>query len=435
MGLEIFERGTLPSWALVRQRLDGEKGPAGGVADAVGAAVAAPGTGDRIVAGQRVAITAGSRGIDRIAEVLAAVVTEVRSRGGEPFIVPAMGSHAGATAESQVELLHHYGVTEKAMGCPIRSSMEVVELGTVEGDLPVFFDRISFEQADAVIPVGRVKAHTDFRGPIESGLCKMMAIGLGKQRGADTLHGRSFAAFRHLIPAAARFMMDKVNIPFGVALIENGYSKLAIVEAVPSEQILDREPELLEMANARMARLAGDRIDVLLLDAIGKNISGAGADPNITCRDATGLLSTPDKPLRPEIQRIIVRDLTDETEGNAAGLGYLDFVLQRAADKVDRVKTYMNQVTSKMPSGGRLPIVAEHDRQAIFLAIASAINTPVHQARIARIPNTKDLEYIWVSEPLLADLTAIGAVDPVTGLRPISFDADGMLDPSQRYEA
>ena len=182
-----------------------------------------------------------------------------------------------------------------------------------------------------------------------------------------------------------------------------------------------------------MARLAGERIDVLLLDEIGKNISGAGADPNITCRDATGLLSTPDQPLRPEIQRIIVRDLTPETAGNAAGLGYLDFVLQRAADKVDRVKTYMNQVTSKMPSGGRLPIVTDNDRQAIFLAIASAINTPVDRARIARIPNTKDLELMWVSEPLLADLTAIDAVDPVTELRPIRFDSEGMLDDSFGY--
>ena len=240
MGLEIFERGTLPPWALVRLRLDGEKVPSGGVAAAVAAALAIAGTGDRITAGQRVAITAGSRGIDRIAEVLAAVVAEVRSRGGEPFIIPAMGSHAGATAESQVELLHHYGVTEAAMGCPIRSSMDVVQLGTVEDDLPVFFDRIAFEEADVVIPVGRVKAHTDFRGPIESGLCKMMAIGLGKQRGADTLHGRSFAAFRQLIPATAAFMMTRVNIPFGLALIENGFSKLAIIEAIPSERILER---------------------------------------------------------------------------------------------------------------------------------------------------------------------------------------------------
>jgi hypothetical protein len=435
MGLEIFERGTLPPWALVRQRLDGEKIADGGVGDAVAAALAAPGTADRIQPGQRVAVTAGSRGIDRVAEVLAAVVAGVRARGGEPFIVPAMGSHAGATAESQVELLHHYGVTEAAMGCPIRSSMDVVQLGTVEDGVPVWFDRISFEEADAVIPVGRVKAHTDFRGPIESGLCKMMAIGLGKQRGADTLHARSFAAFRHLVPAAAEQMMRSVNIPFGVALVENGYSKLAVVEAVPHERILAREPELLVEAKARMARLAGDRIDVLLLDLFGKNISGAGADPNVTARDVTGLLSTPEEPLRPNVQRVVVRDLTPETEGNAAGIGYLDFVLQRAADKVDRTKTYMNQVTSKMPAGGRLPIVADSDRQAIALAIASAIDTPPERARIARIPSTKDLEYLWVSEPLLADLLALGAAEQAGDLRPIAFDADGMLDDAQGYTA
>ena len=435
MGLEIFERGTLPPWALVRQRLDKEAIPPGGIGETIAAQFRQPGTGERIVAGQRVAITAGSRGIDRIAEVLAAVVGEVRARGADPFIVPAMGSHAGATAESQLDLLHHYGITESGMDCPILSSMDVVQLGTVEDDVPVFFDRISFEEADAVIPVGRVKPHTDFRGPIESGLCKMMAIGLGKQRGADTLHARSFASFDHLIPAAAELMMEKVNIPFGVALIENGYSKLGQIEAVPQERILSREPELLEIARVRMARLAGDRIDVLLLDTFGKNISGAGADPNVTNRDATGLLTVPGQPALPVIQRVIVRDLTDETEGNAAGIGYLDFILQRAADRIDRVKTYMNQVTSKMPSGGGLPIVADHDRQAIFLAIASAINTPTEQARIARIPNTKDLEYLWVTEPLLNDLLAIDAVDQIGELQPIAFDAAGMLDARQGYDA
>ena len=435
MGLEIFERGTLPQWALVRQRLDSEAIGPGAVGTAVADQFRQPDIGERITAGQRVAITAGSRGIDRIAEVLAAVVAEVRTRGGEPFIVPAMGSHAGATAQSQIDLLHHYGITETSMGCPIRSSMDVVQLGMVEGDVPVFFDRISFEEADAVIPVGRVKAHTDFRGPIESGLCKMMAIGLGKQRGADTLHARSFAHFNHLVPAAAGLMMANVNIPFGVALIENGYSKLGLIEAVPHERILAREPELLEIAKARMARLAGERIDVLMLDGFGKNISGAGADPNVTNRDATGLLTIPGQPALPVIQRIIVRDLTEETEGNAAGIGNLDFVLQRAADKIDRVKTYMNQVTSKMPSGGGLPIVAEHDRQAIFLAIASAINTPTAEARIARIPNTKDLEYAWVSEPLLTDLLEAGSVDQVGDLREIAFDAAGMLDESQGYSA
>ncbi len=435
MGLEIFERGTLPRWVLVKQRLDKAAIPPGGIGAAIAEQFLQPGTGERILPGQRVAITAGSRGIDRIAEVLLAVVAEVRARGGEPFIVPAMGSHAGATAESQLALLNHYGVSEATMGCPIPSGMDVVQLGTVEGDVPVFFDRITFERADAVIPVGRVKAHTDFRGPIESGLCKMMAIGLGKQRGADTLHARSFAHFNHLVPAAAGLMMDKVNIPFGIALIENAYSRLGMVEAVPHERILEREPELLIIAKERMARLAGDRIDVLMLDGFGKNISGAGADPNVTNRDPTGLLTIPGQPALPLIQRVIVRDLTPETEGNAAGIGYLDFVLARAADKIDRTKTYMNQVTSKMPSGGGLPIVADHDRQAIFLAIASAINTPTEQARIARIPNTKDLEYLWISEPLLADLLAAGAADQIGELQAIAFDADGMLDTAQGYPA
>ena len=435
MGLEIFERGTLPEWALVRQRLDADEIATAEIATVVAREFARPGTGERITAGQHVAITAGSRGIDRIAEILRAVVDEVRRRGGEPFIVPAMGSHAGATADSQRDLLAHYGVSEAAMGCPVRSSMDVVQLGTVEDGVPVYCDRIAREEADVVLPVGRVKAHSDFRGPIESGLCKMMAIGLGKQKGADTLHARSFAAFHHLIPAAASLVMAKVNIPFGVALIENGFSHLSAIEAVPAEAILTREPELLALANRKMARLSGDQIDVLILDEFGKNISGSGADPNVTNRDPTGLLTIPDQPAKPAIQRTIVRSLTSETDGNAAGIGSHDVILRRAADQIDLVKTYMNQVTSKMPGGARIPMMADHDRQALYLALASATNIDPERFRIARIINTKALEYVWVSAPLLDDLLSADAVDPVGQPRPITFGDDGMLTADQGYPA
>lgn len=427
MGLEVFERGEFPKWARVRQRLDSQEIPAGQVGAAIAEQFAKPGIGDTITPGQRVAITAGSRGIDRIAEVIGAVVAEVKKHGGEPWVVPAMGSHAGATAEGQVELLHHYGITEETMGCPIRSSMEVVQLGTVEDGVPVYFDKTVYEQADAVIPVGRVKAHTDFRGPIESGLCKMMAIGLGKQKGADTLHAKGFAEFHHLIPTVANLMLSRVNIPFGIALVENGFSHLAFAEAVPAQNIVEREIELLVIAREKMAKLPGDRIDVLLLDYFGKNISGSGADPNVTSRDPTGLLWTAEHPAKPDIHRIIVRDLTEETEGNAAGIGMLDIALRQAVNKIDFERTYMNQITAKMPSGSKVPLTVENDRQALYIAIASGIDLQAETAKIARVSSTKDIEEMFVSEPLLNDLLRQDLVDQLDELRPIAFDENGMF--------
>jgi uncharacterized protein (DUF362 family) len=211
MGLEIFERGALPRWAPVRQFLDATE--IGDVRAAIAAEFRRPGVGDRLRPGQRVAVTAGSRGIDRIDEVVRAVVDEVRQLGAEPFVVIAMGSHGGATAEGQLELVAHYGITEETMGCPLLSSMDTVHLGEVEGHVPVWFDRNAFE-ADAVIPVGRIKPHTDFRGPVESGLMKMIAIGLGKQKGAEFFHSQGMNEFHHLIPAVAKLTLYHVNNPF-----------------------------------------------------------------------------------------------------------------------------------------------------------------------------------------------------------------------------
>src|SRR3712207_4442221 len=423
MGLEIFERGALPRWAPVRQFLDATE--IGDVRAAIAAEFRRPGIGDRLRPGQRVAVTAGSRGIDRIDEVVRAVVDEVRLLGAEPFIVPAMGSHGGATAEGQLELIAHYGVTEETMGCPILSSMDTVHLGEVEGHVPVWFDRNAFE-ADAVIPVGRVKPHTDFRGPVESGLMKMIAIGLGKQKGADFFHGQGLAEFHHLIPAVAGFSLARINIPFGLALVENGYGRLSLVEAVPAARIWEREQELLRLARERMGRLPGERIDVLLVDFIGKDISGDGADPNVLNRDIAGVLPPTEEPLLPRVQRLIVRDLTEETEGNATGIGMADVVLRRAVEKMDPVATYMNLITAKAPQGARIPLTVETDRQALYVAIACCLKTTTETARIARIRDTKHVEELWASEPLLPELLASGRVEVMGEPRLIAFDAVGM---------
>jgi Lactate racemase N-terminal domain len=424
-GLSVFERGTLPRWVKVRQELNAIE--VADVAEAVAAEFQKPEIAATITPGMRVALTAGSRGIDRIAEVIRATASEVRRLGAEPFVVPAMGSHGGATAAGQTALLAHYGVTEEGVGCPIKASMDTVLLGKVENDTPVYFDRTAYEQADAVIPIGRVKPHTDFHGPIESGLMKMIAIGLGKQKGAEHFHWRGFPEFHVLIPAVARFTISHVNIPFGIALVENGYGHLSLIEAVPGGRIWEREQELLKIARERLARLPGERIDVLFIDEIGKDISGDGADPNVVNRDISGQLSASEVVAKPDIQRIVVRDLTVDTEGNATGIGLADFGLRKAIDKIDPMSTYMNCVTAKSPSAARLPITVDSDRQAFFLSIASCLQTEVDQARIVRIKNTKDLEEFWASEPFLPEILATGRVELIGEPHEIPFDSVGML--------
>ena len=413
-----FMHGSLPRWALVRQSLDPTE--VGDVTAAVAAALE-PVKGT-LKPGSRVCLAVGSRGIDRIDEVVRAAVGWMRAGGFEVFVVPAMGSHGGATAEGQLEVLASYGMTPESIGCEIRSSMETVELGEVRPGVPVFVDRHAFDDADAIVPVNRVKPHTDFTGEIESGLMKMIAIGLGKQKGADTFHRQGFATFHELIPAVGQYTVSKVNIPFGLALVENGYSRLWQVEAVPRDRILTRERELLVMARERMGRLPLDDMDILVVDRIGKDISGLGMDSNVVGRYYTGPTGA-----GPNIQRIVVRDLTAETEGNAVGIGMADVVLRRAARKMDAHKTYMNCITAKTPEGGRIALTVDTDRQALFIAIACAIKVEAPDARIVRIPDTKHLELLYVSEPALADVLATGRAEVVTPPAAIEFGPDGMF--------
>ncbi len=422
--LDVFSHTALPRWARFRQRLDDES--VGLIPEAMAREFAKPPIAATITPGSRVVLTAGSRGIDRIAEVLRAAVEQVRNLGGEPLVIPAMGSHGGATAEGQLALIEHYGVTEAYLGCPLRASMETVHLGDLEGGVPVYMDRIAHDEADVVIPVGRVKPHTDFRGPVESGLAKMIAIGLGKQHGANWFHSQGIGTFGELIPRVAGFSLSKVNIPFGIALVENGLSKLAIIEAVPAAGMFDREAELLEIAKAKLARLPRiARADVLIVDTIGKDISGDGADPNVINRDVAGVINFTDA--RPAIQRYIVRDLTDDTDGNATGIGMFDFTLRRVVDRMDPIPTYMNMITAKSPGGARVPITVDTDRQALQLAIESALRVEPGRAGILRIASTKTLDTFMASEPLVEELLASGGVDQVGDLEPIAFDDEGMF--------
>jgi hypothetical protein len=424
MWLDLFERGRLPRWARARQRLHAAALP--DVAAAVAAQFDRPEIQAAIRPGARVALTGGSRGIDRIDQVLRGAVVAVRRLGGEPFVVPAMGSHGGATAEGQLAVLAEYGVTEQSVGAPIRASMETVLLGSADagaiGQVPVWFDRIAAQQADLVIPIGRIKSHTDFHGPVESGLMKMIAIGLGKQKGADTIHSHGFVVFDRLIPAVARFTLGRLNIPFGLALVEDGHARLALVEAVPAARIWDREQELLKLARDWMPRLPGERIDVLVVDYLGKDISGIGADTNVVNRYYDGPL-----PHDPRIQRLVLRDLTPTTEGNATGIGLFDIALRRAVEQVDVVKTYMNVVTAKLPEGARTPLTVVSDREALAVALASCLHVEPERALLCRIRDTKHLEEFWASEPLLADLLADGRIEQISEMQDITFDEYGMF--------
>ena len=415
--LAVFRHDRLPRWALVHRAFD--RTEIGDVTGAVRSALL-PVLGS-VPAGSRVCLAVGSRGIDRIADVVAGAVSVLREHGAQVFVIPAMGSHGGATAEGQVEVLASLGVTAERIGCEIRASMDTVRLGDVDG-VPVFIDRIAHDEADLIVPVNRVKPHTDFSGPVESGLLKMIAIGLGKQLGADTFHGRGFDSFAELIPRVAAFTLGHAPIPFGIALVENGYARLSRIEAVPAAGMELRERELKAEAEAFLARLPFDQLDVLVIDRIGKDISGLGMDSNVVGRYYNGPTGSP-----PFIQRIFVRDLTDETEGNAVGIGMADVVHRRAVARMDAVRTYMNCVTAKTPEGARIALTVESDRRGLDLAIASCLRVDPATTRIARIADTKHLEWFYASEPLLAELRERPDCSIEGEPAPMAFDSQGDL--------
>lgn len=374
--------------------------------------------------GARIAITAGSRGIPNFGETVAAIGRLLREKGAQPFVVPAMGSHGNGDAQGQVEVLAACGMTEASLGMPIHSSMETVLLGTSESGAQIYCDKTAFE-ADGIVVCGRVKPHTDFRGPIESGLCKMMAVGLGNHEGAVAFHKTGRGEMSERLQSAARLFLAKTRVLFGVALIDNAYHRTKRIEAVPPGEILSREPDLLVEAAAAMPRLFVDEMDALIVDQYGKEISGAGMDPNITGR----FLFAPHLryPGYPYAKKIAILRLTEASHGNAAGLGIADYVSRSFAQRLDLGVTYTNSLSSTL-SMGKIPMVMNNDLDTIYAAASCCGKPDVKEARIVRIKNTLEIERILVSENLLDELKEKPNVRVVREPEELCFDADGNLE-------
>lgn len=377
-----------------------------------------------ITPGASVAITAGSRGIANINTILAEVVAELKKIGARPFIVPAMGSHGGATAEGQKRIIEHYGITETAMDAPIKSSMDVVEIGTTSDGVPVLLDRNAFE-ADHIIVVNRVKPHTDFEAEIESGLIKMMAIGLGKQKAADHYHNvfMDLGHYRVLV-SVAREIIRQCPIAFGLAVVENQKDETEIIQAILPDKIEAAERELLSKAKGYLARIPFDPIDILILDEMGKDISGTGMDQNVIART---VIPYHQVPARPKITRIFVRDLSAGSEGNATAIGNADFTTSRLVAKIDRPATYMNAITSSCPEAVRLPPYFESDREVLDAALKTIGNIRTENARIVHIRDTLHLQQMVISEPMLAEVAGMEGVSVEGSPAPMDFDAHGNL--------
>ncbi|MFB6353223.1 MAG: DUF362 domain-containing protein [Halobacteriales archaeon] len=373
--------------------------------------------------GGEVAVGVGSRGIANLQTLVTGVVAGLRDRGFEPFVVPAMGSHAGATAAGQREKLASLGVSPDTVGCEVRASMDVVQVGeTPERGVPVY-TAAEAAAADAIVPVNRVKPHTDYDGRVESGLSKMLVIGFGKQRGAKVAHDWAVDwSFRTMIPALAEQLLETLSVPGGVAVVEDGRDQTAHIEGVPADDFLSREAELLETARDWLPRLPFDALDVLVVDRLGKDVSGQGMDPNVTGRRHF-TINEPE-PDSPDVKRVYARGLTEETAGNAMGMGAADLVHRDLAAAVDPGASFINAVTASTVRGVRLPPVMATDRAGLAAALGSCGVVAPGEARVLRVTDTMCLERVHASVALVEaarDREDLRVVEEPT---PIDF-ADG----------
>ena len=382
--------------------------------------------------GETVAVTAGSRGVANVATAVKATVDFQKSQNtrGTALCRSSDGKprwcNGGATPEGQRSVLEHYGITEETVGAPVKATMEVVELGKTADGLPVFLDRYAAE-ADHVVPLNRIKAHTDFNGSVESGVMKMMVIGLGKQEGANFYHRAFFQyGFEHVITAVGGFILDSGKIAFGIGLIENAHEDTAKAVAMPAAQLLQTERELLVEAKSLMGRLPFDELDLLIVDWTGKNISGTGMDTNVIGRM---MQNFEPEPAKPAILRIFVRNLTEESDGNATGIGLADFTTTRLVDQIDRHSTYMNGITALGPQKSKIPFYYDTDQEAIEVALDTIGLTEPEDARVIRIESTLRLTELDISDVLLEDAKLHSRLEVIGKTKPLPFDATGNLLP------
>lgn len=423
---EILANTALPPMALAVQNFSAEK-----IVDceAVLIPMLEP-FAAKIRPGMKVAITAGSRGFAGFAEILRILVQFVKNHGGQPFVVPAMGSHGGATAQGQLDLLAHLGVTEAQIACPIKSCMDTVELGRLPNGMSVQIDKLA-QEADGIILFNRIKPHSAFRAPLESGVAKMLVIGLGKQQGAEACHMWGFGAMGALVEEMAAFKLSRCKILFGVGTIENAYDQLARIAVMAPENLLAGEKALLKIAMANLPRLplgdpqaplANGELDVLVVDKVGKEFSGAGMDPNITGRPCSPAMSG-----GPRIKRIAALDVTDKSMGNANGVAAADVITDRLLRKFNRDAVYMNSITSGLLRAAALPMNLPTDRLAIQACVKTCESRNPGQIRLIRIPNTLNLKYIYVSQALLPELSARPGIEILGDCKPMAFDSEGNL--------
>jgi len=380
---------------------------------------------NRIHAGQKIGITAGSRGITNIVEILNTVVEAVKRAGAHPFIIPAMGSHGGGTPEGQGAILNGLGINSKNLGAEVITNIDTVLLGHLENETPFYINKAAMD-CNGIIVVNRVKPHTSFHGPIESGIHKMIAVGLGGPTGAEAIHKAGAEALPGIIPAIAREIMKHINMITGLAIIENAYEETQAIVPVSPEEMDAKERLLLEKARKAMPSLPLEDIDLLIVDQMGKNFSGTGMDTNILGRLRIQGLPEPQKP---RIKRVAVLDLSTETNGNANGIGLADFTTRRLVNKIDFAVTYKNNLTSTFTQRAMLPITLENDRDIIVTALKSIGLDNPEKARVVRVKNTLHLAEIQISEYALDEVLSSNRVELIKEPEPMQFDNFGNILP------
>lgn len=375
--------------------------------------------------GDSIAITAGSRGISNINSITKYVIDELIKLQGKPFIIPAMGSHGGATTKGQIDVLAGYGITEDKMGVPIKAAMEVVKIGECKNSIPVYIDKNALD-ADHVVAINRIKPHTRFAGQIESGLIKMLLVGLGKDLGAREYHRAIIKyTFDQIVESALPIVLSKLSVLFGLAIVENAYGDIADIRALTGKEFFEEEPKLKKEAFKLMAKLPFRNIDLLIVDNMGKDISGTGMDTNIIGRKDQSSSNVPGA--NAGISRIFVRDLTPNSHGNACGIGLADFTTRKLVNKINFPETYINCITAVRPEGAKIPMTFECDKDALDAAISTCGLESVEDIRIVWIKSTLDLEKIILSEGFLDDLNGSHDIEQISSAKEITFDSLGNL--------